>query len=111
MGPRNMETSHHMRPPLPLPWARPALISERVPHPTANDAGSYLLDLLSLDSVTLLQALAVVVAGHRDYEGYGVIESFDEGEVGAQTMIWRPLAPSLDSIAEDGLRFLKKTFV
>jgi D-psicose/D-tagatose/L-ribulose 3-epimerase len=45
-----------------------------------------------------------------DYQGYGVIESFDEGEVGAQTMIWRPLAPSLDSIAEDGLKFLKKIF-
>ena len=45
-----------------------------------------------------------------DYQGFGVIESFDEGEVGAQTMIWRPLAPSLDSIAEDGLQFLKKTF-
>jgi D-psicose/D-tagatose/L-ribulose 3-epimerase len=45
-----------------------------------------------------------------DYQGYGVIESFDEGEVGAQTMIWRPLAPSLDSIAEDGLSFLKRTF-
>jgi D-psicose/D-tagatose/L-ribulose 3-epimerase len=46
-----------------------------------------------------------------DYEGYGIIESFDEGAVGAQTMIWRPLARSLDAIAEDGLAFLRKTFV
>ena len=46
-----------------------------------------------------------------DYQGYGVIESFDEGEVGAQTMIWRPLASSLDAIAEEGLTFLKKMFV
>jgi D-psicose/D-tagatose/L-ribulose 3-epimerase len=45
-----------------------------------------------------------------DYEGYGIIESFDEGEVGAQTMIWRPLAPSLDSIAKDGLDFLRRNF-
>jgi D-psicose/D-tagatose/L-ribulose 3-epimerase len=45
-----------------------------------------------------------------DYEGYGIIESFDEGEVGAQTMIWRPLARSLDAIAEDGLEFLRRKF-
>jgi len=46
-----------------------------------------------------------------NYEGYGVIESFDMGEVGAQTMIWRPLAPSLDDIAKEGLRFLKENFI
>jgi D-psicose/D-tagatose/L-ribulose 3-epimerase len=45
-----------------------------------------------------------------NYRGYGVIESFDMGEVGAQTMIWRPLAPSLDDIAREGLRFLKEHF-
>ena len=44
------------------------------------------------------------------YMGYGVIESFDMGEVGAQTMIWRPLAPTLDDIAIQGLRFLRKKF-
>ncbi len=45
-----------------------------------------------------------------EYKGYGVIESFDMGEVGAQTMIWRPLAPSLDAIAIEGLKFLKTKF-
>jgi D-psicose/D-tagatose/L-ribulose 3-epimerase len=54
-----------------------------------------------------------VIAALNDinYEGYGVIESFDMGEVGAQTMIWRPLAPSLDDIATEGLKFLKSHFV
>jgi hypothetical protein len=46
-----------------------------------------------------------------NYEGYGVIESFDMGEVGAQTMIWRQLAPSLDDIAKEGLRFLKENLI
>lgn len=45
-----------------------------------------------------------------NYQGYGVIESFDMGEVGAQTMIWRPLAPTLDDIAIEGLKFLKNNF-
>jgi len=45
-----------------------------------------------------------------NYAGYGVIESFDMGEVGAQTMIWRPLAPTLDDIAIKGLKFLKAKF-
>jgi D-psicose/D-tagatose/L-ribulose 3-epimerase len=45
-----------------------------------------------------------------NYKGYGVIESFDMGEVGAQTMIWRPLAPTLDDIAIQGLKFLKEQF-
>ena len=34
-GPRSRERSHHARPLLPLDCARPALIRERVNHPTA----------------------------------------------------------------------------
>jgi hypothetical protein len=45
------------------------------------------------------------------YEGYGVIESLDMGEVRAQTMIWRPFAPTLDDIAIEDLKFLRKKFL
>jgi hypothetical protein len=34
-GPRNSETSHQFKPLLPLPWAKPALMSESVNQPTA----------------------------------------------------------------------------
>jgi D-psicose/D-tagatose/L-ribulose 3-epimerase len=44
------------------------------------------------------------------YTGLGVIESFDFGETGAQTMIWRQLAASPDAIAKEGLKFLSSIF-
>ena len=46
------------------------------------------------------------------YDGAVVIESFDPGveEVARAASIWRPLAPSPDDLAQDGLRFLRSHF-
>lgn len=44
-----------------------------------------------------------------DYNGYGVIESFAQGQVAAFANIWRPLVDNQDDIPEKGLQFLKKT--
>ncbi len=43
------------------------------------------------------------------YDRYMVIETFQPGikEIAVAASIWRPLAPSQDSLAKDGLRFLK----
>ncbi|HEB29332.1 MAG TPA: sugar phosphate isomerase/epimerase [Spirochaetes bacterium] len=43
-----------------------------------------------------------------DYEGYGVIESFAQGEVAAFANIWRPLVEDQDDIPREGLKFLRK---
>lgn len=43
-----------------------------------------------------------------DYEGYGVIESFAQGEVAAFANIWRPLVEDQDDIPREGLEFLRK---
>jgi len=47
------------------------------------------------------------------YDGALVIESFTPGvkEIARAAAIWRPLAPSEDDLARDGLAFLKRTFV
>jgi len=44
------------------------------------------------------------------YDRYMVIETFQPGikEIAAAAAIWRPLAPSQDSLARDGLNFLKR---
>ncbi len=42
-----------------------------------------------------------------DYEGYGVIESFAQGEVAAFANIWRPLVEEQDDIPREGLKFLR----
>jgi D-psicose/D-tagatose/L-ribulose 3-epimerase len=44
-----------------------------------------------------------------NYEGYGVIESFAQGQVAAFANIWRPLVKNQDDIPREGLKFLKKT--
>jgi D-psicose/D-tagatose/L-ribulose 3-epimerase len=43
-----------------------------------------------------------------DYEGFGVIESFAQGQVAAFANIWRPLVEDQDDIPRKGLKFLKK---
>jgi len=43
-----------------------------------------------------------------DYEGFGVIESFAQGQVAAFANIWRPLVENQDDIPRKGLQFLKK---
>ncbi len=43
-----------------------------------------------------------------DYQGYGVIESFAQGQVAAFANIWRPLVEDQDDIPRRGLQFLKK---
>jgi D-psicose/D-tagatose/L-ribulose 3-epimerase len=57
---------------------------------------------------------ADVVQGLNDFgnDGPVVIESFsDEIEAIAKAAaVWRPLTPTLDALAEDGLAFLRKTF-
>ncbi|MGD0005052.1 MAG: sugar phosphate isomerase/epimerase family protein [Anaerolineaceae bacterium] len=47
-----------------------------------------------------------------DYRGSVVIESFtpDLEEIARAVCLWRPIAPDQDTIARDGLRFLKKLF-
>ena len=72
-------------------------------HACCNDRGIPGTGHIPWDEV--VQALKEI-----QYEGYAVIESFDMGEVGAQTMIWRPLSPTLDDIAIEGLKFLQKKF-
>ncbi len=42
-----------------------------------------------------------------DYEGYGVIESFAQGEVAAFANIWRPLVEDQNDIPREGLKFLR----
>ena len=44
-----------------------------------------------------------------NYEGFGIIESFAQGEVAAYANIWRPLVDDQDDIPRKGLQFLKKT--
>ncbi|MBV9392430.1 MAG: sugar phosphate isomerase/epimerase [Verrucomicrobia bacterium] len=46
------------------------------------------------------------------YDGSAVIEAFnsDIKEIARAVALWRPLAPSPDSLAEDGLHFLKRLF-
>ncbi len=46
-----------------------------------------------------------------DYEGFGVIESFAQGEVAAYANIWRPLVEDQDDIPREGLQFLKKALL
>jgi D-psicose/D-tagatose/L-ribulose 3-epimerase len=46
-----------------------------------------------------------------NYAGYGVIESFAQGQVAAFANIWRPLVKNQDDIPREGLKFLKKTLV
>jgi D-psicose/D-tagatose/L-ribulose 3-epimerase len=43
-----------------------------------------------------------------DYEGFGVIESFAQGQVAAFANIWRPLVDNQDDIPAKGVRFLKQ---
>lgn len=47
-----------------------------------------------------------------DYEGAAVIESFTPGtkEIAKAASIWRPLAPSQDELARNGLEFLRGLF-
>ncbi len=47
-----------------------------------------------------------------EYEGAVVIESFTPGavEIAKAASIWRPLAPSQDELAEEGLKFLRRLF-
>ncbi len=42
-----------------------------------------------------------------DYEGYGVIESFAQGQVAAFANIWRPLVKDQDDIPREGIKFLR----
>jgi D-psicose/D-tagatose/L-ribulose 3-epimerase len=51
------------------------------------------------------QALADI-----DYNGYGVIESFAQGQVAAFANIWRPLVKNQDDIPGEGVKFLKTLF-
>jgi D-psicose/D-tagatose/L-ribulose 3-epimerase len=55
-----------------------------------------------------------IAAAMRDvgYDRYCVIESFtpDCVEIAAAASVWRPFAPSPDYLAENGVKFLKKTF-
>jgi D-psicose/D-tagatose/L-ribulose 3-epimerase len=46
-----------------------------------------------------------------DYEGFGVIESFAQGQVAAFANIWRPLVKDQDDIPRKGLKFLKKALL
>ena len=43
-----------------------------------------------------------------DYNGYGVIESFAQGQVATFANIWRPLVEDQDDIPREGLKFLRK---
>jgi len=47
-----------------------------------------------------------------NYQGPVVIEAFttEITEIARAVSLWRPLAPSQDSLARDGLRFLQKIF-
>jgi D-psicose/D-tagatose/L-ribulose 3-epimerase len=45
-----------------------------------------------------------------DYKGYGVIESFAQGQVAAFANIWRPLVTDQDDIPREGVKFLKQLF-
>jgi D-psicose/D-tagatose/L-ribulose 3-epimerase len=47
-----------------------------------------------------------------DYQGPVVIEAFttEITEIARAVSLWRPLAPSQDSLAQEGLRFLQKIF-
>lgn len=47
-----------------------------------------------------------------EYDGAIVIESFTPGavEIAKAASIWRPLAPSQDELASEGVKFLRKTF-
>jgi D-psicose/D-tagatose/L-ribulose 3-epimerase len=57
---------------------------------------------------------ADVAEGLNDigYDGPVVIESFSDQieAIAKAAAIWRPLAPTQDALAEDGLAFLQKTF-
>jgi D-psicose/D-tagatose/L-ribulose 3-epimerase len=58
---------------------------------------------------------ADVAGALRDinYDGPIVIESFSDKieAIAAAAAIWRPLAPTQDALAQDGLAFLQKTFL
>ncbi len=43
-----------------------------------------------------------------DYDGYGVIESFAQGQVAAFANIWRPLVDNQEEIPRRGLQFLRE---
>jgi len=47
-----------------------------------------------------------------NYDGWIVIESFGSAipEIAAAACIWRDLAPTVDTIATGGLRFLRETW-
>jgi D-psicose/D-tagatose/L-ribulose 3-epimerase len=45
-----------------------------------------------------------------NYNGYGVIESFAQEEVGPFANIWRPLTEKQEYIASKGIKFLRKVF-
>jgi D-psicose/D-tagatose/L-ribulose 3-epimerase len=55
-----------------------------------------------------------VVSALREinYQGPVVIEAFttEITEIARAVSLWRPLAPSQDSLAQEGLRFLQKIF-
>ena len=57
---------------------------------------------------------SVVKDALRDagYEGPVVIEAFNSEikEIARAVALWRPLAASPDSLAEEGLQFLKRLF-
>ncbi|MEF8787866.1 MAG: sugar phosphate isomerase/epimerase family protein [Planctomycetota bacterium] len=74
-------------------------------HASENDRGTPGSGHVNWDEVRN----ALASAG---YDGPMVIESFDPGveEVAKAASVWRPLAPSPDSLAEEGLRFLREHF-
>jgi len=74
-------------------------------HACANDRGIVGTDHIEWPGVR--DALAEV-----GYDGPVVIESFTPGvkEIARACSIWRPLAPSQDAIASEGLQFLRALF-
>ena len=73
-------------------------------HACANDRGTPGED--HLPWVEVFSALKDI-----SYDGYAVIESFNINitEIAQAVSLWRPLAASDDDLAENGLKFLKRT--
>jgi hypothetical protein len=65
MGPRNSEISHQLSPLLPLACAKPALMSDRVNHPTAY---SPVFEFM-FSVVVFLSSLLAQAGEHVDYKG------------------------------------------
>jgi D-psicose/D-tagatose/L-ribulose 3-epimerase len=74
-------------------------------HASANDRGAPGTD--NIDWPAVRDALRAI-----GYDGPAVIESFtaENETIATAASIWRPLAPSQDAIAVDGLRFLRELF-